>query len=95
MSWKKVSALATEVHSKRGLQTSVVAGALCKQAEMLYPDLFHAVSVKKTIMHIEVTPQNCIAYKLIEGQLLQGLQTWAKRHGFTVVTGFTLTITAG
>jgi len=91
--WNKASSLASASHAKRGLQESVVAGALCKQAETLYPNLFHAVSVRKGIMHLEVTAANLLACKLIQGQLLQQLQTWAARHDFLVPSGIRLTIT--
>jgi|GEM_PF-5316674 len=91
--WNKASSLASDLNTKRGLQASVLAGALCKQAELLYPGLFHAVSVRKGVLRLEVPAANMIQCKLIEGELQKELQTWAARHNFPVITKVTLTIT--
>jgi hypothetical protein len=94
MSWKKASSLASNQYAKRGFQASVLAGAICKEAEIRYPGLYRAVSVRKGIMHLEVSPAKIMEFKMIEGTLLKELQTWATKTGFGIVTGFRLTITS-
>jgi hypothetical protein len=92
MAWKHISSLATNIHIKRGLQASILAGVLCKEAEKLYPDMFHAISLKQGRMHIEIEPSKLVSFKLIEGQLLTSLQAYSKKHGLPAITGFTLTL---
>ena len=92
MTWKHISSLATNIHIKRGLQASILAGVLCKEAEKLYPDMFRAISLKQGRMHIEIPPAHLVSFKLIEGHLLTNLQIYGKKHGLPTITGFTLTL---
>lgn len=92
MAWKSASSLGTSQHTRRGLQASLVAGQLCIHAEKLYPDLFHAISVRNEVMHLETPAQQVMKFKLIEGKLLKELQAYAQGKNLPVVTRIRLTI---
>jgi hypothetical protein len=92
--WKSAHSLAGGQHNRRGLHASLEAGRLCLEAERRHPGLFHAVSVRNGVMHLEVSPASIMKFKLVEGKLLKDLIAFATPHNLPVVTRFRLTITS-
>ena len=78
--------------NQHGLGGLVAAGALCRQSELLYPEMFHAVSLRQHVLHIELEQSRLLSFKQIEGKLLEDLNLFAERRRLPVVRRFKLTI---
>jgi hypothetical protein len=92
MSWKKTNTILTAQLNRRGMSAMVTATQVCEEAEAQYPDQFHAVSLRKGTLHIEVPSSKLLAFKLIEGKLLQELNQFAATHNLQPITRIRLTI---
>jgi len=92
MPWKKTDSLLRRRANQTGMGDMLTAGLLCRQAELLHPDLFRAVSVRKGCLHLEVTAANAIAVKLVQGKLISELNRYGEAHNLPKVTRVRLTI---
>jgi hypothetical protein len=81
--------------TQRGLGPLVLAGQLCQEAERLYPGLFRAVSVRGETLHLEVCDSKLLAFKQIQGTLVDSLRGYANARQFPLVTRVKLTIITG
>jgi hypothetical protein len=77
MSWKKTDLLVKKRLNQHGLGVLVEAGVLCQKAEELLPGVFKAVSVRNAALHLELTKENLLAFKMVEGQLMHDLNQFA------------------
>ena len=77
---------------KHKLSTEIIATDICVEAEKLYPDLFHAVSVRNNILHIEIQPEKVLDFKMIEGKLLKGVNEYCTLKEYSQIERIRLTI---
>ena len=91
MTWKKSDSLIARQLSHHGLADAVAASAVCREAERLYPDLFRAISLKNSILHLETAYSQQLPIKLIEGKLLADLDGFVKTQNLPPVTRIRLT----
>lgn len=93
MAWKKSESLIGKQLHRHGLHRAVQAGLVCQEAERLYPNLFRATSVVNGSLRVTVPLEKQVAFRLIEGKLLQELQGFATARGLPVPTRVRLTVT--
>ena len=91
MSWKKTDLVLKKSFNQKGMGDMVTAGQLCRQAELLLPDTFRAVSFRNHILHIELSRAKTMAFKLVEGKLMNELNQYAETHKLPEVKRFRLT----
>lgn len=85
--------------NQHGLGGMIDAGQICRQAEIILPDLFRAVSVRKTlsnthILHLELPKRNLISLKMREGLLLKELNLYADSQKLPRISRLRLTFSA-
>ena len=95
MPWKQIDILARHRLAQHGLTSITIAGLLCRQAELLYPGLFLAISVRKGVLHIQVEDTSLLLFKTIQGPLVQRLNVYALRCKLPLVESVRLTIVEG
>lgn len=78
--------------NQHGLGGLMAAGALCRQAELLYPGEFRMVSMRGNVLHVEVPEVKLLAFKQIQGKLQQELNAFAAPRRLPAVLRFKLTI---
>jgi len=91
MSWKKTDLVLKKSFNQKGMGDLVTAGQLCRQAELLLPNVFRAVSFRNHILHIELSRAKTMTFKLVEGKLMLELNAYAKEHHLPEVSRFRLT----
>lgn len=91
MSWKAAGNLAARNHASRGVGASVAAGLVCQEAERLYPGLYKAVSLRNGTLKLAISPENLVACKLVEGDILARTAAFAKERSLPVPTRIRLT----
>ena len=77
---------------QHGLGELALAGALCRQAELLFPNQFKAISLREHVMHIQVSELKLLAFKHIQGKLQNELNLFAVSRQLPSVERFKLTI---
>lgn len=77
--------------NQHGLGAILVAGQVCMQAEKLYPGLFKAVSLKNGCLHLEILKKDQLKLTMIQGKLINDLQTYAKAHNLPEINRIRLT----
>jgi len=92
MPWKKTDLVLRRRANQTGMGKMLTAGLLCRQAEILYPDTFRAISVRQGCLHLEAAPDKAIAVKLIEGRLITDLNRYGAEHGLPPITRVRLTL---
>lgn len=92
MSWHRIDKLTHRSFTRRGLDASILAGRICHQAEALYPNLFRAISLRNETLHLEVAASQQLAFRMVEGKLLQELANYATTHQLPTVKRIRLTI---
>ena len=95
MPWKQIDVLARHRLAQHGLSSITIAGLLCRQAELLYPNLFSAVSVRKGVLHIQVEDTSLLLFKKIQGPLVQGLNVYAVKLKLPSIQAIRLTVVEG
>lgn len=95
MPWKQIDVLARHRLAQHGLSSITIAGLLCRQAELLYPNLFLAVSVRKGVLHIQVEDTLLLHFKSIQGPLVQDLNAYALRLKLPSIQAVRLTVIEG
>lgn len=81
MALSPLSDLITKRLNQHHLMPVITAGKICQQAEKIAfelnkPGLFTAISVKNGTLHLKVHPAKLIELKLIQGKLLEDLNSW-------------------
>lgn len=92
MPWKKTDIVLRRRANQTGMGGMLTAGLLCRQAELLHPGLFRAVSVRKGCLHLEAEAAKTVAVKLVEGRLISELNRYAAEHNLPKVTRIRLTM---
>jgi len=77
MPWHSSNNLLKKRFLQHGIAQTMDATSLCQQAESLYPGLFRAVSVRKSVLHVELNRSQAIPFKLVEGKLIEELNRFA------------------
>lgn len=77
--------------NQHGLGGLVTAGSICRQAELLFPGQFHAVSLRANVLHIELAEESILLFKQIEGKLLTELNMFAASRHLPEITRIRLT----
>ncbi len=91
MSWNPVGKLSHRQFARRGLDASLTAGTLCKEAERLYPGMFEAVSLRNGILKLRLPPSQLLALKMVEGNLIAKLNEYALARQLPKVTAIRVT----
>lgn len=91
MAWKKTDQLVNRRLNQKGLGGIVRAGLICRKAEELYPTLFKAVSARHSTLHLQLSKNRLLEFKMIEGKLLQELTEVAAQHHLTAPNRVRLT----
>lgn len=94
MSWKSTKTILGAENNRRGLQPSIMAGLVCNEAEKRYPSLFRAISLRRGVLHLEISKKNQLELRLIEGKLLEELGVFAKERNLPLPTRIRLTFTS-
>ena len=89
--WQKSTSILKKRFNQHGLTDMLEAVSVCQQAELLYPDLFKAVSVRKGTLHIALQKSKTMPFKMIEGKLLLDLNIFAKAKNLPPVEKVRLT----
>ena len=92
MTWKKTDLILKRRMNQHGLGTMVTAGQFCRQAELIMPDLFEAISFRGGILHLKVHPAKQMAFKMVEGSLFSEINAFAADHQMPAVTKIRLTV---
>lgn len=92
MPWKNTDNLLRRRANQQGMGGILTAGLLCRQAEILYPGMFKAVSVRAGSLHVQMRPDQAIAFKMIEGPLLATLNQYGATHSLPKITRVRLTL---
>jgi len=77
--------------NQHGLGGIVESGQLCRQAEIIAPELFTAVSVRNQVLHVRLTKKQLLAYKMQEGHLLKMLNAYATEKHLPIIKSIRLT----
>lgn len=91
MAWKKTDSLLKKRLNQHGLLNVVEAGLVCKKAEELMPNTFTAVSVRNTTLHLEISKEQLMNFKLQEGKILKDLNAFVKLRNLPEITRIRLT----
>jgi hypothetical protein len=92
MSWKKTDTILNAQLNSRGMAPIIIGTQLCQESERLYPGQFKAVSIRKNILHLHVSHAQLMAFKLIEGKLLQDVNRFATTQKLPLINKIKLTI---
>ena len=91
MPWKAADNLARVRLNQKGLGAVLDATSICSKADELAAGLFHAVSVRNGVLHVRLHRTHSLPLKLIEGKLLQELNSFATSRNLQVVHKLRLT----
>ncbi len=80
MAWQTAENLLKKRFNQHGIAGTIEAASLCAQAELLYPGLFRAVSVRRSVLHLELEHSQALPFKLIEGKLIEDLNRFAEHR---------------
>lgn len=89
--WKKTNDLLHKRANRSGWRGTLAAVQICQEAERLCPELVQAVSFRNGVLKLQVSPQNLLAFKLVEGKVLLDLAEFTKAQNLPAVTSIRLT----
>jgi hypothetical protein len=91
MSWKKTDLVLKKRFNQHALGDLITAGQVCRQAEILLPDLFTAVSFRRGVLHLRLEMKHSLQFKLVQGKLMIDLNHYCETHHLPKVERFKLT----
>lgn len=92
MAWKKTNSLLTTRLNQHGISERLIATRICEKARELHPALFEPVSFKNGCLHVELTKKNQLPFVMIQGKLLEELNSFTKAEKLPRIERVRLTI---
>jgi hypothetical protein len=91
MAWHTTELILKHRMRQHGLSGIVEAGSLCMHAEALYPEMFRAVSVRNSVLHLRLSKAKTLPFKMIEGLLMEQLNAFAAAKRLPLIRTIRLT----